>query len=170
MFSTIKAERNELKKYGNESYDLLFIVPPTMVKNEEGHRRFSMIKEFEKKDILLWDGTNEDNRLEFSIDLNESRVLQYESARGLEGWTVCCMNFDEYMQIKEQQYDPDIEGNALLLESAEERKKKYLLNWAMIPLTRAIDTLIITLNDEKSYYSMQLLKLAEQHPDYVRVL
>lgn len=111
-----------------------------------------------------------DNRLEFSIDLNESRVLQYESARGLEGWTVCCMNFDEYMQIKEQQYDPSMEGDALLLERAEERKKKYLLNWAMIPLMRAIDTLIITLEDENSYYSRQLLKLAEQHPDYVRVL
>lgn len=170
VFPTIKTEKQELKKAGNESYDFLFIVPPTMVENVEGHRRFKLIKEFEKKDILLWDGTNEDNRLEFSIDLSESRVLQYESARGLEGWTVCCMNFDEYMLIKEQQYDPSMEGNALLLESAEERKKKYLLNWAMIPLTRAIDTLIITLDDENSNYSRQLLKLAEQHPDYVRVL
>lgn len=170
IFTTIKTEKQELKKAGNKSYDFLFIVPPTMVENEGGHHRFKLIKEFEKEDVLLWDGTNEDNRLEFSIDLNESRVLQYESARGLEGWTVCCMNFDEYMQIKEQQYDPSMKGNALLLESTEEMKKKYLLNWAMIPLTRAIDTLIITLVDENSYYSRQLLKLAEQHVDYVRVL
>ena len=141
-----------------------------MVENDGLHRHFKKIKEFERKGILLWDGTNEDNRSEFAFDLNESRVLQYESARGLEGWTVCCLNFDEYMKIKEQQYDPNLESNALLLESATERKKKYLLNWAMIPLTRAIDTLIITLDDEKSYYSMQLLKLAEQHSDYVRVL
>ena len=119
---------------------------------------------------MLWDGTNADNRLEFSINLDESRVVHYESSRGLEGWTVCCMNFDEYMQIKEKQYNPDVENNALLLESAEERKSKYLLNWATIPLTRAIDTLIITLHNEKSYYSLQLLKLAEQHPDYIKVL
>lgn len=170
FFHTIKNEKNELIKSGNESYDLLFIVPSTMVENDGLHRHFKKIKEFERKGILLWDGTNEDNRSEFAFDLNESRVLQYESARGLEGWTVCCLNFDEYMKIKEQQYDPNLESNALLLESATERKKKYLLNWAMIPLTRAIDTLIITLDDEKSYYSMQLLKLAEQHSDYVRVL
>ncbi len=170
FFHTIKIEKNELIKSGNESYDLLFIVPSTMVEINGGHRQFKKIKEFERQGILLWDGTNEDNRSDFAIDLNESRVLQYESARGLEGWTVCCINFDEYMKNKEQQYNPNIKSNALLLESAKERNKKYLLNWAMIPLTRAIDTLIITLDDENSYYSMQLLKIAEQHSDYIRVL
>ena len=170
FFHTIKVERNELKKAGNVAYDLLFIVPPTLVENCEGHRHFKMLKEFERKGILLWDGTNDDNRLDFSIDLNESRVLQYDSARGLEGWTVCCMDFDEFMQIKEKQFNPNEGGNPLLLESAEDRKKKYLLNWAMIPLTRAIDTLIITLQDEKSYYSAQLLNLAQQHPDYIKLL
>lgn len=170
LFTTIKNEKNALIKAGNVPYDLLFIVPSTMVEMVEGYRSFKLIKEFERKDILLWDGTNEDNRIEFSTNLEESRVLQYESSRGLEGWTVCCMDFDEYMKIKEQQYDPNTESNALLLESAEERKRKYLINWALIPMTRAIDTLIITLHDEQSYYSMQLLRLAEQHPDYVRVV
>lgn len=33
------------------------------------------------------------------------------------------------------------------IERPEERKKKYLYNWAMIPLTRAIDTLVITLRN-----------------------
>ena len=80
------------------------------------------------------------------------------------------MDFDEFMQIKEKQFNPNEGGNPLLLESAEDRKKKYLLNWAMIPLTRAIDTLIITLQDEKSYYSAQLLNLAQQHPDYIKLL
>ena len=80
------------------------------------------------------------------------------------------MNFDEYMQIKENQFDPDTEGNALFLQSAEETKKKYLLNWALLPMTRAIDTLIITLKDESSKYSGELLKLAERYPDYVSIL
>ena len=170
LFHIIKTEKDQLKKAGNEPYDLLFIVPPTLVENDNGHRKFRLIKEFERNNILLWDGTNADNRIEFSINLNESRVVQYESSRGLEGWTVCCMNFDAYMQIKEKQYNSNLEANVLFLESGAERKRKYLLNWAMIPFTRAIDTLIITLDNEKSYYSMQLMILAEQNPDYVTVL
>lgn len=47
--------------------------------------------------------------------MSESRGVQYESSRGLEGWPVCCMNFDEYMQIKESQFDLSTEGNALFL-------------------------------------------------------
>lgn len=100
-----------------------------------------LLGEFERKNVLLWDETNDDNRLEFSADMSESRVVQYESSRGLEGWTVCCLNFDEYM-----------------------------LNWALLPMTRAIDTLIITLHDENNTYSESLLKIAEQHPDYVRII
>lgn len=169
FFHIVKAEKKELKKAGNEPYDLVFIVPPTLV-NQDPSRHFSMIKVFERNGILLWDATNDENRLEFSIMLEESRVVQYESSRGLEGWTVCCMDFDEYLNIKEQQYNPVSEANALLLESPEEKKKKYMLNWALIPLTRAIDTLIITLHDKNSKYSKAVLKVAEEHPDYVHVI
>ena len=163
-------DKNNMIKAGNAAYDMLFIVPPTLVENESGHRQFTMKGEFERKGILLWDGTNDENRLDFSVDLSESRVVQYESSRGLEGWTVCCLNFDEYMQIKENQFDPDTEGNALFLQSAEETKKKYLLNWALLPMTRAIDTLIITLKDENSKYSKSLIELADRHPDYVNII
>lgn len=39
-----------------------------------------------------------------------------------------------------------------------------------LPMTRAIDTLIITLHDENNTYSESLLKIAEQYPDYVRII
>lgn len=170
FYHTLKIEKQELLKVGNEPYDMLFISPPSLVEERDGHRCFKMMKGFERNGFLLWDGTNEDNRLEFPIDLAESRVVQYESARGLEGWTVCCMYFDEYMETKEIQYNPDTEDNALFLENAEEKRRKYLLNWAQIPLTRAIDTLIITLKDKESVYSKQLLRLADEHPDFIRVI
>ena len=170
FFHIIKEEKNELKKAGNELYDFLFLVPQTMVDNKEGCRHFKMTREFEQNGILIWDGTNDDNRSEFSTNLDEARVLQYDSARGLEGWTVCCIYFDEYMQIKEQQYDPKTKSDTLLLESAEEKKKKYMFNWSMIPLTRAIDTLIITLKDENSCCSKLLLSIGEKHPDYVIIV
>lgn len=170
FYTVIKKEKNALIKAGNEPYDMLFITPPSLVDNKEGGRLFKLLGEFEHKDVRLWDGTNDENRLEFSVDMSESRVVQYESSRGLEGWTVCCLNFDEYMQIKESQFVPNTERNALFLQSSEEIKKKYMLNWALLPMTRAIDTLVITLKDENNIYSESMLRLAEQHPDYVKII
>lgn len=46
---------------------------------------------------------------------------------------------------------------------------KHLVNWLMIPLTRAIDTLVITLRDYDSTISKQILKIANEHPDYIIV-
>jgi hypothetical protein len=169
FFETVKKEKTELKKAGNEPYDFLFIVPYTLVDHSEGNH-FKYSDEFDKNHISLWDGTNNENRSEFPVDLDQSRVLQYESSRGLEGWTVCCINFDEFMDIKEERYVPKEEGNPLLLESPEDRYRKYILNWATIPFTRAIDTLIISLKDTESKYSKILLKLANEHPDYIQVV
>jgi len=170
LYQTIKNEKIELKRAGNDPYDFLFITPSTLVENPEGRHHFKLTGEFEKMGILLWDGTDEDNRLEYASDIEASRVVQYESARGLEGWTVCCLDFDRFLQIKEQQCEKGSEGNALLLESPSERKRRNLLNWAMIPLTRAIDTLIISLEDETAKYSEILCEIAEKHPDYVQIV
>ena len=93
-------------------------------------------------------------------------MLQYDSARGLEGWTVVCMGFDEFIKEKDSEY---VEGeiDSLLLESPEEHKKKYIYNWVMIPLTRAIDTLIITLNDCESDVGRMLRSIADENPDFI---
>ena len=150
---------------------MLFLSPASLVaKDNDNNKSFALTTEFEKNGILLWDGINDDRRIDYSINLDEARVLQYESSRGLEGWTVCCLDFDEFMRIKEEQYDPLRTGNALLLESASEQKKKYLLNWALIPMTRAIDTLILVLKDQKSSISKSLLECANHLPDYVQVI
>lgn len=169
FYNVIREEKKEMLKAGNEAYDLLFITPSSLVQNELGQNSFKLLRQFEQNGLLLWDGTNENNRIDFSMDIEESRVLQYESVRGLEGWTVCCMYFDEYMELKEKAYIPDTEGNALFLESKEEKKKRFMLNWATIPFTRAIDTLIITLKNKDSAVSKQLIKLAEDHSDYIRI-
>ena len=54
-----------------------------------------------------------------------------------------------------------------MLESPEERKKKFLYNWAMIPLTRAIDTLIITIKNPQSDTGVLLREIALECADYV---
>ena len=84
-----------------------------------------------------------------------------------EGWTVVCMGFDTFLEEKTSEFDDSDPGESLLLESMEDRLKKYLYNWAMIPLTRAIDTLIITLKNPESEVGRILKEIEEQHRDFV---
>lgn len=171
LYDQLKAELKKLKKSGNEAYDMLFLSPSSLViKDSDENKSFALSAEFEQKGILLWDGINDDRRMDYSVNLDEARILQYESSRGLEGWTVCCLDFDVFMKMKAEQFNPSNAGNALLLESAAEQRKKYLLNWALIPMTRAIDTLILVLKDQTSSFSKSLLECANKLPDYVQVI
>ena len=168
LYDIVKRELKNVKKAGNIAYDMLFLTPLTLVKHE-GSKSFVLKNEFENRGILLWDGTDDDKRLEYPVDSDESRILQYESCRGLEGWCVCCLDFDDYLRIKEEQYIPISNGNTLFLESAEDQRKRHLLNWALMPMTRAIDTLMLVLGDAESNYSKIILDEAKQFPDYVEI-
>lgn len=161
-----KSEMKRLIETGNVAYDMLYLVPHSLVEKTYGTSHFSMSKKFEQEEIFFWDGTNSDNRYGYCVNTDEVRVLQYDSARGLEGWVVVCMDFDVFMEEKEAEYI-DGEVNSLLLESPEERKKKYLYNWAMIPLTRAIDTLVITLRNPQSKMGSFIKKVVDDCEDYV---
>jgi hypothetical protein len=145
---------------------MLYLVPHSLVCKTDGNVSFSLKKEFEKNSIFIWDGTNQDNRDNYSISSDEVRVLQYDSARGLEGWTVVCLDFDEFLREKMDEYIEE-PGDALLLESPEEKKKKYLFNWAMIPLTRAIDTLVIVIKDMDSEEARCFKEISNECSDYV---
>jgi len=166
LFDIYFEEMKRLKEAGNVAYDMLYLVPSSQVKHDYGNSEFRCKDEFEKMGIHIWDGTNSVSRESYSIDMNEIRVLQYESARGLEGWTVVCMNLDEFLEEKEKTYIPG-KVDPLLLETPEERKRKYLYNWIMIPLTRAIDTIVITVKNPFSEMGIFLKEIADECSDFV---
>ena len=166
LFDVHNQEMQRLCDAGNIAYDMLYLVPHTLVRKSYGESSFALKTQFEQNGIMVWDGTVSSNRDGYSIDAEEVRVLQYDSARGLEGWTVACLDFDEFLEEKSAEYQ-DGSVDALMLESPEERKKKYLYNWAMIPLTRAIDTLVITIKNPDSKTASLLREIAEEHPDFV---
>lgn len=167
LYKVHKLENEKLQKAGNTNYDMLYLVPHSLVTKDYGESEFALKGQFERQGILVWDGTSAKNRDSYPVDLQEIRVLQYDSARGLEGWTVVCMDFDQFIAEKKAEY-VDGEVNALLLESKEEREKKYICNWALIPLTRAIDTLIITIKDVESDTAKLLKSIADEFPDFVQ--
>lgn len=166
LFDIHDEEMKRLIDSGNVPYDMLYLVPYDLVGKSYGDNVFLKKEEFEERGIRIWDGTSHRNREGYTINVEELRLLQYDSARGLEGWTVVCVDFDVFLQEKINSY---VDGNvdSLLLESPEERKKKYIHNWAMIPLTRAIDTIIITLRDKDSLTGKILREISEECPDFV---
>jgi hypothetical protein len=164
-------EVKRCKEFGNTEYEMLFLVPPslvTVVKIKNGEdRSFKLKNEFEQMGIKIWDGTSKDLRTQYAVDLTQHRLLQYESCRGLEGWTVVCLHLDEFMKYKMETFVEE-ETEELALESFEEKRDKFVYLWSLIPLTRAIDTLIITIKNKDSKIGQALRKVYELNPDFVQ--
>lgn len=161
----------DCQKSGNTAYDLMFLVPPSMVEKvyiegEERTRQFKYLDDFSNAGIKIWDGTRRDLRTEYPVDLAQHRLFQYESCRGLEGWAVVCLELDEFIRSKMQHFEEQETGE-LALETFEEKRNKFVYLWTLIPLTRAIDTLVITLKDRNSPIARSLRAVYERCRDTV---
>lgn len=151
-----------------ENYDILFLAPPQMVENQERDSYFRNFQEWHDNGIIVFDGTNERNREQYPTKVEECRLFQYESCRGLEGWAVVCLEFDNLIQSKIEKFDPQKHSEkTIALESDAEKLKKYLWMWTMLPFTRAIDRLIITLDNPDSETGQMLKRVSEIIPDIV---
>ena len=60
------------------------------------------------------------------------------------------------------------ETNELALESFDEKRRKFVYLWSLIPLTRAIDTLVITIKNKESDVCKYLRKTYERYPDFIQ--
>lgn len=151
-----ECELNEAKPY-----DILFLVPPTDVKDGGGFIKYDL---FEKAGIKLFDGTIRSNRERYSTDVDCSRIYQYDSCRGLEGWCVICYDFDLLYNYKYKQYLYQLTQGQIQMDdivaSNDEKAKALTALWLLMPLTRAIHHLVITLHDPNCEFSQQLKKLA----------
>ena len=146
-----------------ENYDLLILVPPSLVVKDERGTHFSKFELYKEVGIQLFDGTNFNNRTRYPTkDL--SRVYQYDSCRGLEGWVVVCQAFDELIKYKTESYTAD--PNYLGLDQ-DAAKKKFVYTWSLMPLTRPVDTLVITLNDANSEIGRILYGLSQKFSDII---
>ena len=93
-------------------------------------------------------------------------LLQYESCRGLEGWTVVCLELDEFMRYKFETFE-EVDTGELALETFEEKRERFVNLWTLIPLTRAIDTLIITIKNPASKIAKVLNEIYLKNPDNI---
>lgn len=88
---------------GNMPIDMLHCVPPSSVEDLDGRRVSRLSRAFVANGWECWDGVDDRQRRNYPRSANMLRVLQYESCRGLEGWTVVLDGFDEFWELKRDQ-------------------------------------------------------------------
>ncbi|MFZ2028848.1 MAG: hypothetical protein WAU68_00950 [Vitreimonas sp.] len=141
----------DLRQQGNANIDALFCVPPGDMTGAGEERRSLLATALSDAGYDIWDGTRSDERRDYPRNNESLRVVQYASCRGLEGWTVFLDAFD-------------CDWPDLL------RSDRGSANWLtrLMPLTRAIDTLVIALNSDNASTQL-LLPAARSLPDIVSI-
>lgn len=161
---------SEAKAAGNDEVDFLHCVPPSNVVEDPSGRRSRLAIALEGLGHLTWDGVNEAVRRDFPRSTNVFRVLQYESSRGLEGWTTVLEHLDDAWEYKERDWLAEREEADTNAPSDPARAARMAAwRWCMIALTRPMDTLVITLSKEASPASEIILQAARENPDFVDI-
>lgn len=144
---------------GNEPIDMLFCVPPNLAHQTNTLTPASRFLDWNFK---VWDGTNTTIRGSYPTDNQQLRLVQYDSCRGLEGWVTVNFELDSFYEYKLNQ----------LTQSAQTATdpatiRLRVVRWLFIPLTRAMDTLVIHLTGRDSPLKLALEATVVQHQDFV---
>lgn len=139
---------NELISKDNSMYDLMFLTPNITKGINHADKLSNLLDEWNLK---AYNNTLKENITEFPID--EHRILNYHSCRGLEAWILVCWNLDIIIQnIKNSFYTQGVDAKEVNL---------HLNNWLLIIFTRAIDTLILTFENKESEEAKLIISIAQ---------
>jgi len=141
---------------GNQPIDILFCVDP------EPSSKLRVTDEVTSIGLKVWNGVDHGIRRVPAWDLNQVRVVSHESCRGLEGWVTWCTNLDLQLAFREHIHREQGAETEDAIELA--------MKWLMIPMTRAIDTLVIHVHAPGSALGKALLRVTSHWPDHCRVI
>ena len=141
----------DARALGNAPVDMLACVSPVMVPAGPSGQLCRPAAIYEGSGGMVWDGTTRDVREHFPTHRDQLRFVQYDSCRGLEGWTVINFQLDTLWDYKRSQWFSEDHVVDDLYRTAEESAAQHASRWVMIPLTRAIDTLVINIGRGQSF-------------------
>ena len=104
-----------------------------------------------------------------SSSYDELRMLHYQSARGLEGWTTFLMNFDQFIENQKQDSIKQFESQNITEISKEEYVDDITNRWIMMMLTRSVDTTVIHFQNKDSLIYEKMISYSEKYPDFINV-
>ncbi len=158
---------NDARALGNAPVDMLACVSPDMVEAGRPEQLCRPAYIYEHSGGSVWDGTSLDVREHFPTHRDQLRFVQYDSCRGLEGWTVINFQLDTLWNYKRAQWFAEEHASDKLYRTADELASQHASRWLMIPLTRAIDTLVINVTSQPSVVSDTLRRVYEKRRDFV---
>jgi thymidine kinase len=146
----------ECADHGGTAYDYMLLAPNSLVDKGE----FALKQAYAAANINIFDASNYDIRNsvydESNAKNNEHRLYPYESCRGLEAWTVVCLRFHELFTLPHPHDYKEINYEA---------GRRYMqVLWALMPLTRAVHTIIITI-DANDHVVLPVLRELENELD-----
>lgn len=149
---------HDVKDHGCTAYDMMLLASNSLTKSGS----FDLYDAYKSRGINLFDGVNKNNRTKLYSDVNykneECRVYTYESCRGLESWATVCLRFDElFTQPHPHDY------KEIPFVAARDYMRAL---WALMPITRAVDTLVLCVQKGSSIDAL-LKEITEEHPGLV---
>lgn len=157
----------DAKALGNYPVDLLACVPPSLVHHDQDGTYSVPGRTICERGGIVWDASSADVREYYPTDRNALRIVQYDSCRGLEGWSVINFAFDDFYEYKFKQWTAAPQDRGDLFETNEELATAFAAQWAMIPLTRAMDTLVINVSRAPSRITDALRLVSDKRSDFV---
>ena len=130
-----------------DAADCLICVPPKIA-GDDGVRH-ALLTAGESAGIALWDGTDPKQRANATAGPDALRLVRYESCRGLEGWITVALDIDIFVKNKHEH--PNLNPNDAPVAADVVAKRAML-----IPLTRAVQTLVITIANPESDVAQRL--------------
>lgn len=149
---------------GNCPVDLLMCVPPSMVTDTPGGRRSLAHDLADEWGFACWDGVCSDLRRHYPTLVDQLRIVQYDSCRGLEGWSVIALGLDDFYDYK-LAGAPAVAAGTVADDSTI--RGRFASRWVMIPITRAIDCLVLHISSRSSHIGSALKRVADRCSDYV---
>ena len=160
----------EAADLGNYPVDLLACVPPSLVHHSHDGTYSVPGRAIQRDGGTVWDASSVDVREYYPTDRDALRIVQYDSCRGLEGWTVINYGFDDFYEYKYQQWLESPQDLGGLFDTTDELAAAFAAQWAMIPLTRAMDTLVINVSGRPSPIKDALRVVYERRSDFIEWL
>lgn len=128
--------------------------------------------QIEDKELDIWNGIVE-NKSNLKVPgQNQTRFIYYDSCRGLEAWSVLCIDIDTFFYKKRGSQEAEkyaIEQNSLFIEK-DNLKTRYALLWCLMAFTRPIDTLYLKIKSPTCEFAQQLLKIANECGGAIKIL
>ena len=162
-----KAKHNSSDNSKILNIDILLLLQD----KKDGEDFVNKLKDY---DYEVWNAFGKSERRSIPKNTNTLRVVPYTSVRGLEGWSCVLFKFDDFWErayAKGLDYAKSESSQKSLFksesESAEEFAKNYAAKWLLIALTRAVDSLIIQIDDRNSYIGKKLYEIHKKSKDYV---